>query len=300
MNNYNPNTYAGYVAILGRPNVGKSTLLNCILGKKISITAGKAQTTRHQIVGVKTADDYQAIYVDTPGIHQKVGNKLNTYMNQEALSSLADVDVIIFMVAGTTWQDEDEFVLNILANTKAPVILAINKVDLVPQKDRLLGFIEKINSKRPFVAIVPIAAEKGTNVAALESEVKKLLPKNPFFFPPEQQTDRNDKFLASEIIREKLTRFLGQELPYAVSVVVDQMALKKGVLSVAATIFVERRGQKTIVIGKGGEVLKKIGMLARRDMENLFGQKVFLQLWVKVKASWTRDDKLLQQMGYGR
>jgi GTPase len=291
-------TYAGYIAILGRPNVGKSTLLNRILGKKISITAGKAQTTRHKILGVKTAGDYQAIYVDTPGIHSKSNSKLNVYMNQEALGSFNDVDVIIFMVAGTAWQDEDELVLAALAKTNTPVILAINKVDLVPQKDRLLGQIKKISDKREFFAIVPLSAEKGTNIEALEEEVRKLLPKSPFFFPVTQQTDRDEKFLAAEIIREKLTRLLGQELPYAVSVIIDQMVLKNGLLSVVATIYVERRGQKIIIIGKGGEVLKKIGTLARRDMEKLFSHKVFLQLWIKVKSNWTNDDKLLRQMGY--
>ena len=298
MNNNSNDTYAGYIAILGRTNVGKSTLLNQILGKKISITADKAQTTRHKILGVKTVDNYQAVYVDTPGIHKKIDSKLNSYMNQEAFSAFGDVDVIIFMVVGTIWQDEDEFVLEALSKLEKPVILAINKVDLVPQKEKLLGYIKKISDKREFVAIVPLSAEKGTNIEALEGEVKKLLPKNPLFFPVSQQTDRDDKFLAAEIIREKLTRFLGQELPYAVSVMIDQMKLKKDILNVVATIYVERRGQKIIIIGKGGEVLKKIGMLARRDMEDLFAHKVFLQLWVNVKNKWTNDDKLLQQMGY--
>lgn len=298
MNN-TPKTHSGYIAILGRPNVGKSTLVNQILGKKISITADKAQTTRHKILGIKTVGTYQVIYVDTPGIHQKAGNKLNAYMNKAAFSTLNDVDVIIFMVVGTVWHDEDEFILEALSQISTPVILAINKVDLVLQKEKLLSYIAKISNKFKFFAVVPLSAKKGTNVAALEQEVKKLLPENPFFFPAEQETDRDNKFLAAEIIREKLTRLLGQELPYAVSVMIDSMELKENLLTISATIYVERRGQKIIIIGKGGEVLKKVGTMARCDMEKLFSCKVFLRLWVKVKAKWTSDDKLLSYLGYG-
>ena len=292
-------THAGYIAILGRPNVGKSTLLNHILGKKVSITARKTQTTRHKILGIKTTGDYQAIYVDTPGIHDRADSELNRYMNNAALSSLNDVDVVIFMVVGTIWQEEDEFVLQHLQKTKSPVILVINKVDLVSQKNLLLGYIEKIGLKYEFTAVIPLSAKDGTNVASLEETVQKLLPENPFFFDPSQRTDRDEKFLAAEIIREKLIRFLGQELPYAISVLIDNMELKKEIMFVTATIYVERQGQKIIIIGKDGAVLKKIGTLARHDMENLFARKVFLQLWVKVKASWTNDERLLRQFGYG-
>ena len=292
-------THAGYITILGRPNVGKSTLLNYILGKKVSITARKTQTTRHKILGIKTTDDYQAIYVDTPGIHNRSDSKLNRYMNNAALSALSDVDVVIFMVVGTIWQEEDEFVLKMLQKTKSPVILAINKVDLVAQKNLLLSYIQKISQKYKFTAIIPLSAKDGSNIASLEETAQKLLPENPFFFAASQHTDRDDKFLAAEIIREKLIRFLGQELPYAVSVLIDRMELKKEIMFVTATIYVERRGQKIIIIGKDGEVLKKIGTLARHDMENLFARKVFLKLWVKVKSNWTNDEKLLQQFGYG-
>ncbi|MBU0744467.1 MAG: GTPase Era [Gammaproteobacteria bacterium] len=291
-------THAGYVAILGRPNVGKSTLLNKILGKKISITARKAQTTRHKILGIKTEGDYQAIYVDTPGIHSRSESPLNTYMNKAALSTLNDVDAIIFMVAGTAWHTEDEFILRALSKVKCPVILVINKVDLIPQKSLLLGHIKTASEKFNFQAVVPLSAQEDTNLDSLEEVVKKLLPENPFFFPKEQATDRDDKFLAAEIIREKLTRFLGQELPYALSVMIDNIELKKEVMFVTATIYVERQGQKVIIIGKDGEVLKKIGTLARHDMETLFSRKVFLRLWIKVKANWTSDDKLLSYLGY--
>ena len=295
----NTKTHAGYIAILGRPNVGKSTLLNKILGRKISITARKAQTTRHKVLGIKTTGDNQAIYVDTPGIHRRSEScSLNSYMNKAALSTLNDVDLIIFVVIGTMWQEEDQFVLDALSKVTCPVILAVNKVDLISQKSKLLGHIEDLSKKYQFQAVVPVSAEKGTNVKELEKEVSKLLPESPFFFPKEQATDRDEKFLASEIIREKLTRFLGEELPYAVSVMVDQIELKKGMKFVTATIYVERRGQKIIIIGKDGEGLKRIGTLARQDMEELFSLKVFLRLWVKVKVKWTSDEKLLQRFGY--
>lgn len=291
-------THAGYVAILGRPNVGKSTLLNRILGKKISITSRKPQTTRHKILGIKTVDNFQTIYVDTPGLHDKNERMLNRYMNKAALSLLADVDVIIFMVAGTVWRSEDEKVLQILNKANCPIILAINKIDLVAQKEQLLESIKNISQKLKTIAAIPLSAQDGTNVSLLEAAVQKLLPESPFFFPPEQITDRDNKFLVAEIIREKLTRFLGQELPYVLSVGIDQMELKKNIMHVVATIYVERDGQKAIIIGKNGEVLKKVGTLARKDMENLFAQKVFLRLWVKVKTGWTDDKALLEQFGY--
>lgn len=292
-------THSGYVAIVGRPNVGKSTLLNQILGEKVSITARKAQTTRHKVLGIKTVDGYQTVYVDTPGIHDRADSELNRYMNKAAFSSLRDVDLVIFVVVGTIWHEEDEFVLQALQNTKLPVILAINKVDLVAQKSLLLSYIETISKRYDFAAIVPLSAKEATNVAELENTVQKLLPENPFFYPPEQKTDRDKKFLSSEIIREKLIRFLGQELPYAVSVIIDNIELKKNVMFVTATIYVERQGQKVIIIGKDGEVLKKIGTLARHDLERLFECKVFLRLWIKVKSGWTNDDRLLRQFGYG-
>ena len=291
-------TFSGYVAIVGRPNVGKSTLLNSILGSKLSITSRKAQTTRHKILGIKTEGDYQFIYVDTPGVHSRSDSKLNLYMNKTALSVLSDVDVIVFVVAGIVWQEEEEYVLKALSKAKRPVILVINKIDLVSPKERLLKLIEELNRKYEFAAIVPLSAKNAYNVVALKKEVKGFLPKSPFFFPKEQITDRDDRFLASEIIREKLTRTLGDELPYSLSVVVDEMKLKKGVFHINAIIYVERRGQKVIVVGKDGSVLKKVGMLARREMEELFSKKIFLRLWVKIKSNWTNDDSLLQRFGY--
>lgn len=296
--NENYKTQAGYVAIIGRPNVGKSTLLNKILGQKVSITSRKPQTTRHKILGIKTQGDAQAIYVDTPGIHGKNEKMLNQYMNQAALSTFTDVDLIVFVVAGTIWNQEDEAVLQALQKTNRPVILAINKTDIVEQKDKLLEHIKNISQKFNFAMIIPISAQSGTNIAKLEEVVGTFLPKSPWYFPQEQFTDRDSKFLISEIIREKLMRFLGQELPYAISVMVDQIEDKEGIVNVNTTIYVEREGQKIIIVGKNGEVLKKVGTLARKEIENLFNKKVFLRLWVKVKSSWTDNRELLQQLGY--
>lgn len=296
--NQNYKTKAGYVAIIGRPNVGKSTLLNKILGQKVSITSRKPQTTRHKILGIKTQNDAQTIYVDTPGIHGENEKMLNQYMNQAALSTFTDVDLIIFVVAGTIWNKEDEAVLQALQKTSRPVILAINKTDIVEQKDKLLEHIKIISQKFNFATIIPISAQSGTNIAKLEEVVSTFLPQSPWYFPGEQFTDRDHKFLIAEIIREKLMRFLGQELPYAISVMVDQIEDKEGIVHVNTTIYVERDGQKIIIVGKNGEVLKKVGTLARKEIENLFNKKVFLRLWVKVKSSWTDNKELLQQLGY--
>lgn len=296
--NQNYKTKAGYVAIIGRPNVGKSTLLNKILGQKVSITSRKPQTTRHKILGIKTQNDAQTIYVDTPGIHGENEKMLNQYMNQAALSTFSDVDLIIFVVAGTIWNKEDEAVLQALQKTNRPVILAINKTDIVEQKDKLLEHIKNISQKFNFATIIPISAQSGTNIAKLEEVVGTFLPSSPWYFPEEQFTDRDHKFLIAEIIREKLMRFLGQELPYAISVMVDQIEDKEGIVHVNTTIYVERDGQKIIIVGKNGEVLKKVGTLARKEIENIFNKKVFLRLWVKVKGSWTDNKELLQQLGY--
>lgn len=300
MNLSNPiaNTFCGYVALIGRPNVGKSTLLNKILGQKISITAKKPQTTRHKILGIKTTDNYQTIYVDTPGLQQKAKKMLNRVMNKATLSTIKDVDLIVFVVEGTQWKADDELVLQKIVNVKCPVILAINKVDNVALKETLLTHIQELSLRRQFAEIIPISATAGTNIEVLEKAINNFLPQNPFFFPPEEITDRSERFLASEIIREKLTRFLGEEVPYSLSVIIDQFKRKEKILHIVATIIVEKAGQKAIVIGKDGENLKKIGTLARKDLEVLFAQKVFLQLWVKVKSSWSDDMRLLQSYGY--
>lgn len=291
-------TYCGYVAIIGRPNVGKSTLLNRILGEKLSITSHKPQTTRHQILGIKTENNIQTIYVDTPGMHRGVKHQLNRYMNRTASQALEMVDVICFVVEELKWTDQDQWILTKLKQLTLPVILVVNKVDQVKDKTLLLPYLQAATEKMQFADIIPVSAEKGDNVAALEKVIAKYIPENPFVFAPDQLTDRNDRFLASELIREKLTRTLHQELPYGLSVEIEQFKVKGKILHINAVIWVERDGQKAIVIGEKGEQLKYIGQKSRLDMEKLFGQKVFLTLWVKVKENWSDDAKALRSLGY--
>lgn len=289
---------SGYVAIVGRPNVGKSTLLNCLLGKKISIVTPKPQTTRWQILGIKSIPDAQIVYIDTPGIHQTEKRAMNRYMNRVASAVLHDADVIVFVIDAGKWQKEDELVLEKLKETAKPVILALNKIDLVKEKAKLLPIIEKVQTKMDFVTIIPLSALDGDNTDALQTEIIKLLPEGEALFPEEQQTDRSARFLIAEIIREKLIQATEEELPYATTVEIEQLVEAEKMTDVSAVIWVERPGQKAIVIGKKGERLKLIGTQARRDIEKLLGQKVFLRLWVKVKEDWTDNDKALRSLGY--
>ena len=292
-------TYCGFIAIVGRPNVGKSTLLNKILGQKISITSRKAQTTRHRIVGIKTEGVYQEIYVDTPGLHIEEKRAINRLMNRAASSAITDVDLVIFVVDGTHWNDDDEMVLNKLRKTKVPVVLAINKIDNIKNKDDLLPFITEISQKFNFADIVPMSAEKGNNLDAIEKIVRKSLRPGVHHFPEDYVTDRSQRFMASEIIREKLMRFMGEELPYSVTVEIEQFKVnERGTYEINGLILVERDGQKKIVIGRKGETLKKIGTEARLDMERLFDNKVHLELWVKVKSGWADDERALRSLGY--
>ena len=288
----------GYISIVGRPNVGKSTLLNRILGQKISITSRKPQTTRHNILGIKTDDDSQMIYVDTPGMHLNVKNAMNQYMNRSANQTLHDVDVIFFLVEGTKWTKEDESVLQKLRNSIIPVILVINKTDVVGDKATLLPHMQELDSKMNFAHVIAISAQTGKEVDALENIAKTYLQESDQFYPDDQITDRSSRFLASEIIREKLMRKLGQELPYAITVEIEQFKEEGGLYDIAASIWVERKGQKAIIIGKKGANLKIIGTQAREDMETLFEHKVFLQLWVKVKEGWSDDIRALRSLGY--
>lgn len=290
--------YCGYVAIIGKPNVGKSTLLNKIIEHHVSITADKPQTTRHQIVGIKTLANAQIMYVDTPGIHAKRKFKLNQYMNKVALRTINTVDVILFMISGLVWRAEDAYILELLKKAKCPVILLINKVDKIASKDKLLPYLNELNKKMEFAKIIPLSATVGTNIDVLEKEIAHFLPARKFLFSAQQITDRDDKFLAAEIIREKLVRWLGQELPYATTVVIESFTNTNHTLRISATIIVEKDGQKMIIIGKQGAMLKKIGTLARKDMESLFHRKVFLTLWVKVSASWSDDQLMLERLGY--
>ena len=292
-----PDSRCGFVAIVGRPNVGKSTLLNHILGQKLSITSRKPQTTRHQVLGIKTDGPVQAIYVDTPGMHEEEPRALNRYMNRAASSALVDVDVVVFVVDQLAWTPADELVLDKLSRVRCPVILAVNKVDKLANREQLLPHIEMLSKKREFAEIIPLSALKETNLAPLEAAVGRFLPKSVHFYPDDQITDRSERFLASEIVREKITRQLGAEVPYSVAVEIEQFKHEGKTLHIAALILVDREGQKKIIIGDKGARLRRIGQEARLDMERLFGSKVMLRLWVKVKRGWADSERALRSLG---
>jgi len=298
MNKEKEHFRCGYIALIGRPNVGKSTLMNFVLGQKISITSHRPQTTRHRILGIKTTDDAQMIYVDTPGIHDNEKKAMNRYMNRTAGSSFKDVDVIVLLVDAMRWTEEDDLVIKRLEHVKTPVVLAVNKVDLLKKKEDLLPFIEKIKSKFSFKDIIPVSAMKGDNIEDFEKIIFNYLPESEAFYDEDQITDRSSRFMAAEIIREKLTRNLTQELPYNLTVEIEKFTNDGKMLDIAAVIWVERDNQKAIIIGKGGAKLKDMGTKARIDMEKMFEQKVFLQLWVKVKSGWSDDERALNSLGY--
>lgn len=288
----------GYVALVGRPNVGKSTLLNRLLGQKISITSSKPQTTRHRILGIKTLPDAQVIYVDTPGLHQGARKALNRALNLAASSAIFDVDAAIFLVDAVRWEEEDEQVLKKLRQAGVPVVLAVNKIDKLQDREQLLPVMQSLGERHAFAEIVPISALKGDNVEVLEDCVLGHLSVSSPMFPEDQITDRSERFLAAEIIREKLFRRLGQELPYGLTVETEQFREEQGLLRINGLIWVERASHKKIVIGRRGSMLKAVGREARIDMERLFGSKVFLELWVKVKQGWTDDERALRSLGY--
>jgi len=295
------NSRCGYVALVGRPNVGKSTLLNRILGQKISITCKKPQTTRHQIMGIHTEGEVQTIYVDTPGMHLAEGSRdkaINHYMNDAAKQAVRDVDLVVFLVDRTKWTPEDDLVLERLTHLKCPVILAINKVDWLEDKNTLLPFIEEVSKKQNFELILPISALNGKQVDSLVKEIEQRLPEGEHFYPEDQVTDRSLRFLAAELVREKIMRQLGEELPYSATVEIEQFKQQGAVLHIHALIMVEREGQKKIIIGDKGSQLKLIGRDARLDMEKAFDSKVMLNLWVKVKSNWSDDARALKSLGY--
>ncbi len=291
-------TRCGFAAIIGRPNVGKSTLLNALLGQKVSITTPKAQTTRHRITGVLTEGHNQIVFVDTPGLHEKQHRALNRYMNKTVRGVINDVDIIIFVVDALRWTQEDDLVLKALAKTRLPVILVINKVDKLASRDALLPLMQELANKRKFAAMIPLSALKGEYLDLLKGELNNHLLESVHFYPEDQVTDRSEWFIAAELVREKLMLFLGDELPYSATVDIQQFKREEKIINISALILVERDGQKAIVIGKGGGQLKKIGESARKAMEKQFGMKVFLQLWVKVKQGWTDDNNLLKGLGY--
>ncbi len=292
------NTRCGYIAIVGRPNVGKSTLLNTIMDQKISITSKKPQTTRHQLLGIKTFNQSQFLYVDTPGIHSNEKKAINRYMNRNARSVIRDVDAVIFVVDRGSWNKEDELVAEALTGQSGQIIVAVNKFDLITPRNKLLPVLEKLQARFPEAEVVPVSALKGENIEQLEKLIEQSIPYSEFYFPDDQVTDRTERFMVSEIIREKLMRQLGDEVPYAASIQIDQFEKKDKIVHIVATIFVERAGQKAILIGAGGKKLKRIGIDARVDIEKLLASKVMLTNWVKVKSGWSDSERALKSLGY--
>ncbi len=292
-------TYCGMIAIVGRPNVGKSTILNRILGQKVSITSRKPQTTRHRIMGIDTLGNKQAIYVDTPGLHIEEKRAINKLMNRAAASSFADVSLVLFVVEGTRWTDDDEMVLEKIKQSGKEAWLVVNKTDKVEDQAELLDTLNKLNEKFTFTHVLPVSAKQNRQIDHLQKMIFDQLPASEFYFPDDYITDRSSRFLAAEIIREKLMRFTGDELPYSVTVEIEQFKLtENGVYHIHGLILVERASQKPMIIGKKGSHLKTIGAEARKDMESLFDNKVFLELWVKVKSGWADDERALRSLGY--
>ena len=291
-------TRCGYVAIVGRPNVGKSTLLNHILGQKLSITSRKPQTTRHQLLGIKTEGDTQAIYVDTPGLHLRDEKAINRYMNRAASSALKDVDLVLFLVDRDRWTDEDDLVLEKVKQVDCPVLLVVNKIDRLNDKSELLPLLEQLAEKHSFTEIVPVSALRGHNRDDLEAVIERYLPEGIHLFPEDQVTDRSERFLAAELVREKIMRQLGEEVPYAMTVEIEEFKVSPRLIEISALILVERQGQKKILIGEKGSRLRQIGTEARKDMERAFDSKVMLRLWVKVNSGWSDDERALRSLGY--
>lgn len=285
--------HCGYVAIVGRPNVGKSTLLNYILQQKLSITSPKPQTTRYQLLGIKTEPDYQMIFVDTPGMHQSARRKMNKRMNQLARSAMHEVDVVLFVVEALVWESDDQWVLDQIQSVDCPIIVAVNKVDKVSDKTQLLPYLSRLKEQHGLNILVPIAAKLGKYTDDLEAILANELPAGEPVFPADQLTDRSEKFLACEIIREKLTRALHHELPYALAVEIELFKHEENICHISAIIWVETPGQKGIVIGAGGKQLKVVGQRARMDMERLFGYPIYLNLWVKVRRGWPDEENVL-------
>lgn len=292
-------TQAGLVGVVGRPNVGKSTLVNTLVGEKVSIVTAKPQTTRHRIMGVLTEAGRQYVFVDTPGIHSDTPRQLNRNMNRVARDAARDADVVLFMVQAGEWRDEDRAIVDGLRRLDVPVGLVINKVDQIKDKAELLPFIEKVSSEMEFHFIVPLSALKADNMAPLLSEVAAFLPASPAYFPQEQHSDQSPEMVAAEVIREKLMLRVHQEVPYALAVQVESFKREGRLIRIQAIIWIEREGQKGIVIGQGGTVLKAIGTGARKELEAIWSKRVHLDLWVKVRAGWPDDPRILGSMGIG-
>lgn len=295
------NFRSGLVAIVGRPNVGKSTLMNHLIGQKLSITSRRPQTTRHRILGVATHSDAQVVYVDTPGIHSMKGRPLNRFMNRAATGSLEGVDCILFVIsAKEPWASQDLEIVKLLERAATvPVILVINKIDQITDQASLLPLLDDSRKRYEFSDMVPVSALKATNLDVLENVIKSKLPEQEAIYPTDQLTDRSERFLVSELIREQVFRQVGQEIPYSVAVGVDQFKEDQNRLVIDATLYVEKKGQKAILIGQGGARIKSIGQTARGNISELLGKKVHLNLWVKVRDKWSDDGQMLNTLGYG-
>jgi GTP-binding protein Era len=288
---------SGTIAIVGRPNVGKSTLVNRLVGEKISIVSRKAQTTRHRIVGIVTRPDAQYVFVDTPGFQTRHTNALNRAMNRGVTQALADVDVVVLVIDADHFDAKDKVVIDLLPADR-PVVLAVNKIDRIKDKATLLPLLAKLAAQHAFAAIVPISAARGSQVEELLAEIRKHLPNDELLYPEDEITDKSERFIAAEYIREKLFRLIGDELPYSTTVEVEKFEVEGSLRRISAAIVVDRATHKAIVIGKGGETLKRIASEARQDMERLFDAKVFLEVFVKVQSGWSDDERLLKSLGY--
>ncbi|MCG6966963.1 MAG: GTPase Era [Chromatiaceae bacterium] len=289
---------SGYAVLVGRPNVGKSTLLNRLLGQKLAITSHKPQTTRHRILGIRSQDDGQIVFVDTPGIHDRGGKAMNQYLNRTAYTALQDVDVAIFVVQAMAWMPEDERVLNAIERAGVPAIVAVNKVDLISPKEKLLPFMQTLASRHAFVEMVPVSARDGENAEVLAQAVLNRLPEGEPIFPDDQLSDRSERFFAAELLREQLIRRYHRELPYSVTVEIERFEEVDGRYDIGAVIWVERESQRAILLGKGGEAMKQAATAARKAMNDFFQTRVHLEVWIKVKKSWSSDEASLVSLGY--
>jgi GTPase len=290
---------SGFVALIGRPNTGKSTLLNRLVGQKVSITSRRPQTTRHRILGIKTDARAQIMFVDTPGLHKSEGSMMSRYLNRAASGSIEGVDCILLLITADGWKAEDEQALAHARRQSAPVILVINKIDKQKDSARLLPLIEESRAKMNFAEIIPVSARNGTGVDDLEGTIRRYLPAHPPHYPADQLSDRSDRFMAAELVREQIFRLLGKEVPYATAVEIQEFKQEPKLIRIEAIIWVEKAGQKAIVIGKNGERLKEIGTHARLAMQKAFASKVYLGLWVKVREGWSDDARALHSLGYG-
>jgi len=293
-----PQHRAGHVAVIGRPNVGKSTLVNALVGAKVSITSNRPQTTRHRLLGIATFEHGQLLLVDTPGIHREQKKAMNRWMNRAARGALEGVDAALLVIEAGRWDDEDTLAYDALRATGVPVVLAVNQVDRTKDKTTLLPFLAKVSEGREFAAVHPVSALKRKGLEALVDSLLTLVPEQPPLYAEDEITDKSQRFLAGELVREQLMRLLGAELPYATTVEIERFVEDGNLLRIGAVIWVEREGQKAIVIGKGGERLRDIASRAREQMERLFDRKVFLETWVRVREGWSNDEAALRTLGY--